>query len=79
MGALSGKVIIVIIAFISVVVISSIVIPIVVIYSGEESTKNSAKVPITESATTAEPTNGGGTISFKFSYNGVKCFVKKFI
>ena len=38
MGALSGKVVIVIIAYISVVVIATIVIPIVVIYSGGETT-----------------------------------------
>ena len=61
MGALSGKVIIVIIAFISVVLISSIVIPITVIYSGGEPTKNSTKIPTTESAMTTEVTNGGGT------------------
>ena len=38
MVALSGKVVIVIIACISVVVIATIVIPIVVIYSGGETT-----------------------------------------
>ena len=38
MGALSGKVVIVIIACISVVVIATIVIPIVVIYSWGETT-----------------------------------------
>ena len=43
MGALSGKVIIVIIACVSVLVISSIVIPIVAIYSdGETETTNGA-------------------------------------
>ena len=40
MGALSGKVIIVIIACVSVLVISSIVIPIVAIYSSGETTYN---------------------------------------
>ena len=63
MGALSGKVIIVIITFISVVLISSIVIPITVIYSGGEPTKNSTKgLSTTETTTTAEATYGGGTI-----------------
>ena len=47
MGALSGKVVIVIIACISVVVIATIVIPIVVIYSGRQPTKNPTKVPTT--------------------------------
>ena len=40
MGALSGKVVIVIIACVSFVVISSIVIPLVIIYSGVKITKN---------------------------------------
>ena len=44
MGALSGKVVIVIIACISVVVVATIVIPIVVIYLEGESTKNSTSV-----------------------------------
>ena len=57
MGALSGKVIIVIIACISVVAIATIVIPIVVIYSGG-ATKNSTKVPtiITTTQTTPQTT-----------------------
>ena len=49
MGALSGKVIIVIIACVSVLVISSIVIPIVAIYSGGETTST-------------ETTNGAGAV-----------------
>ena len=49
MGALSGKVIIFIIACVSVLVISSIVIPIVAIYSGGETTST-------------ETTNGAGAI-----------------
>ena len=36
-------------------------------YSGGEFTKNSTKVPTTESTTIAEATNGRGTISFEFS------------
>ena len=40
MGALSGKVVIVIMACVSFVVISSIVIPLVMIYSGVKITKN---------------------------------------
>ena len=51
MGPPSGKVAIVIIACISVVVIATIAIPIVVIYSGEESTKNSTKIPTTITTT----------------------------
>ena len=51
MGALSGKVIIVIITCISVLVISSIVIPIVAIYSGGETTST-------------ETTNGAGAVVY---------------
>ena len=69
------------IACISVVVIATIVIPIVVIYSGGESTKNSTKIPtttiqtttstttITTTDSTSDITNGGGTIFAKF-----RCF-----
>ena len=83
MGAPSGKVIIFIITCISVVAIATIVIPIVVIYSGGETTKNSTKVPTTIITTqaitstinttttdsTSDPTNGGGTVLAEF-----RCF-----
>ena len=65
------------IACISVVVIATIVIPIVVIYSGGESTKNSTKIPTTitttqtttTTTTTTESTSdmtGGGTVLAEF-------------
>ena len=60
MGALSGKVIIVIIACISVVVIATIVIPIVVIFSKGESTMKSTKVPTTTLTTKTTTTSTGG-------------------
>ena len=82
MGALSGKVIIVIIACISVVAIATMVIPIV-IYSGGESTKNSTKIPTstitttqtttttttTTTESTSDMTNGGGNVLAEF-----RCF-----
>ena len=66
MGALSGKVIIVIIACISVVVIATIVIPIVVIFSKGESTMKSTKVPTT-TLTTKTTTTGGFTMTSIYS------------
>ena len=55
------------IACISVVVIATIVIPIVVIYSGGESTKNSTKIPTTITTTqTTTTTDGGGTVLAEF-------------
>ena len=62
MGALSGKVIIVIITCITIVVVATIVIPIVVIYSVGESTTGS-------STTTAASTTGGTTWSSTTSAN----------
>ena len=67
MGALSGKVVIVIIACISVVLIANIVVSIVVISSGVETTKNSTKIPT--AIYTTQTTNGGGTILAEF-----RCF-----
>ena len=55
MGTLSGKVIIVIIACISVVIIATIVIPIVVIYLDGESTKNSTTATSTGGSTMTSP------------------------
>ena len=60
MGALSGKVIIAIIAWISVVVILTIVIPIVGIYSERGSTTTTISTTTAES--TSETNNGGGTV-----------------
>ena len=68
------------IACISVVVIATMVIPIVVIYSGGETIKNSTKVPTTVTTTqitttntntesTSDTTNGGGTVLAEF-----RCF-----
>ena len=57
MGALSGKVIIAIIAWISVVVILTIVIPIVGIYSEGDSTKKS----------TTTTSSGGSTMTSPYS------------
>ena len=64
MGALSGKVIIVIIACVSVLVISSIVAPIVAIYSGGETTSTTS----TTSTTITTTTMSQGAISGSIIY-----------
>ena len=66
MGALSGKVIIAIIAWISVVVILTIVIPIIGIYSERESTTTTLT---TTAESTSDTNNGGGTVLAEF-----RCF-----
>ena len=67
MGALSGKVIIAIIAWISVVVILTIVIPIIGIYSERESTSTTLTTTTAES--TSDTNNGEGTVLAEF-----RCF-----
>ena len=69
MGALSGKVIIAIIAWISVVVILTIVIPIIGVYSERESTTTTLTLTTTTAESTSDTNNGGGTVLAEF-----RCF-----
>ena len=70
MKALSGKVIILIIACISVVLMAGIIIPVVVIYSGDGSTTE-------DPTTTTAPTTTTGEISTTTSIESVQDFLIK--